>query len=85
MKIRYFLLISLFFFNQIESKVLVFTYCYSNPEFIEMQNKTFDHFIQDDYEFIVFSDAPTEEGHKEILDVCRHSGVSCVRISSAYS
>lgn len=61
-------------------KNLIITFVYSNPEFIEMQHKTFKKFLQDDYEYIVFSDAPTEKGHEEINTTCAQLGVRCVRI-----
>lgn len=62
------------------AKVLIFTYAYCCPEFLEMQLKTFKKFIKDDFELILFSDAPTEEGHYKIADACNLVGVRCIRV-----
>ena len=40
-----------------QTKVLIFTYSYNKPEFIELQYKTFKKFLLDDHELIVFNDA----------------------------
>ena len=62
------------------AKVLIFTYAYSRPEFLAMQHKTFSKFIKDDYELIVFSDAPNEVGHQAIVEACNLLGIRCIRI-----
>ncbi len=61
-------------------KNLIITFVYSNPEFIAMQNKTFKKFLQDDYEYVVFSDAPTEKEHEAINAMCAQLDVRCIRI-----
>lgn len=61
-------------------KILIITHSYSHPEFIGIQSKTFKNFLKDDYEFVVFSDAPTEQGHEQINAACRESGIQCIRI-----
>ena len=79
MKITYFGL-SILLLNTVHAKVLIITYNYNNPEFITMQHQTFKKFIEDEYEFIVFSDAPTESGHKQIDAMCTQCGIKCIRI-----
>lgn len=80
MTFKYYLIFNLLFTSVLSSKVLIITYSYNNPEFIEMQNRTFKKFIRDDYEFVVFSDAPTEPGHKKIDEMCRKSNIKCIRV-----
>ena len=80
MKIMHLNLLLLFLLNTTYAKVLIITYSYSNPEFIEIQHKTFKHFVKDPYEFVVFSDAPTEAGHKQIEAMCRQCGIACLRV-----
>ncbi len=48
------------FFLQIVAveKVLIMTYVHSRPDFIELHDKTFKAFLKDDYEYVVFNDAP---------------------------
>lgn len=75
---------SLFFmlvcFNVSYAKNLIITFCYNCPEFIEMQAKTFKRFVLDEYDYVVFSDAPHEQGHALIAQKCAELGVTCVRI-----
>ncbi|MCI5051656.1 MAG: hypothetical protein MRY21_00795 [Simkaniaceae bacterium] len=61
-------------------KVLIYTYAYNRPEFIEMQHKTLKHFVEDDFEFVVFNDAVNTKMRREIEAVCHKEGVKCVRI-----
>lgn len=62
------------------SKVVIFTYAYNQPEFIELQHKTFQKFLKDDYDFIVFSDASTEDMHVQIKIMCDKYNLKCIRI-----
>lgn len=62
------------------SKILLFTYAYNRPDFIKIQHKTFKKFLEDDYEFIVFNDAPALEMENKINEICAHYGIRCVRI-----
>ena len=75
MKINYFFtFLFLTFFNYnglVASKnVLIMTYSYNRPDFIEIQNKTFKKFLKDDYTFVVFNDAPQEEVANQIIETC---------------
>jgi len=53
-----------------QQKVLIITHNYNRPEFIEIQYKTFKHFLQDEYEFVVFNDANTTDMFKQINEMC---------------
>lgn len=63
-----------------QAKTLIITYNYDNPEFIKMQHYTFKRFVQDEYEFVVFSDAPTETAHNAIATMCKKYGIQCIRV-----
>ncbi|OGB84408.1 hypothetical protein A3F66_06215 [candidate division TM6 bacterium RIFCSPHIGHO2_12_FULL_32_22] len=77
-----FLLLSLLLFNLYiyNEPVLIFTYAFNRPEFIELQHKCFKKFLKDDYEFIVFNDANTIENELAIENTCKELGIKCVRI-----
>lgn len=61
-------------------KVLIITHSYTRPEFIAMQDRCFKAFLQDDYEFVVFNDAPNEEMQKKIEDACTSLAIRCIRV-----
>jgi hypothetical protein len=61
------------------SKVLLITHSYNRPDFIEIQHKTFNKFLKDDYEFIVFNDAPQEWMKQDIENTCKKLGIVCIR------
>lgn len=83
-KSKLFLLFSLFIFSSntyIQAKVLVMTYHYNRPDFIELQYKTFKKFLQDDYELVVFNDAKDPRLEQEIKQICDKYNILCKRIS----
>ena len=61
-------------------KVLIFTYAYNRPDFIELQHKTLKNFVEDDYEFVVFSDARSANNVNAIKSTCDRIGIKHVRI-----
>jgi hypothetical protein len=61
--------------------VFIFTCSYNRPDFIKIQHKTLQHFFEDEYEFIVFNDAPNESMAQKIKAMCDRCGVQCIRIS----
>jgi hypothetical protein len=61
-------------------KVLIITHSYNRPDFIEMQDKTFKKFVQDEYEFVVFNDARDQNMANQINDMCVQCGIQCIRI-----
>lgn len=63
-----------------EARLLVITHSYNRPDFIEIQDKTFKKFLKDDYEFVVFNDAPKDEMCQEITHLCDTLGIRCMRI-----
>lgn len=63
-----------------EAKVLIMTHAYNRPDFIEIQCRTFQKFLQDEYEFVVFNDAPEGFLHQAIVAVCKKWDVPCITI-----
>lgn len=64
----------------LHAKALIITHSYNRPDFIEIQSKMFKHFMLDDYEFVVFSDASDSKVDKEIMNTCSQHKVTYKRI-----
>lgn len=62
------------------AKILIFTYSYNRPDFIELQYKTLKKFLQDDYHFVVFNDAQDPRLYKQIQDTCKQLTIPCIKI-----
>lgn len=79
---KYFLMIVILLMSslQINGKVLIFTYSYNKPEFIELQYKTFKKFLLDDHELVVFNDAREQETALQIKNMCKKYGLQCIPI-----
>ena len=74
-----FVLVSSFFSN-LSAKVFLITHSYNRPDFIEIQYKTFNRFLKDDYEFVVFNDAPDMKMENQIVKMCQKYAIKCIRI-----
>ena len=70
----------LVFLCSVEAKVLIFTYAYNRPEFIETQYKTFKKFLLDEYEYVVFNDAIEPVLKKKIELMCEKLQIRCILI-----
>jgi len=68
----------------LDAKVLIITHAYNHPDFIEMQCRTFQKFLIDDYEYIVFNDAPSGPMHDAIMDMCNKWDVTCIPIPQVF-
>ncbi len=66
--------------NSCLSKVLLVTYVFNQPEFLEIQYKTFKKFLKDDYELIVFNDATDPKLNLAIIDVCKKYNLKNIAI-----
>lgn len=62
------------------TKVLIITHSYNRPDFIGIQAEMFKKFMLDDYEFVVFSDAPHEDMDKKIQRMCARWDVTHIRV-----
>jgi hypothetical protein len=79
----YAVLYSVITLSSTQAKVRLFTYAYNRPDFIEIQDKLFKKFVLDDYEFIVFDDAPNQQMSQQIANTCTKLGIECVRFDQA--
>lgn len=73
-------LVMLFCMFSLEAKVLIITHSFNRPDFIYLQYITFKKFLKNDYEFVVFNDAPQEYMYKQINKTCERLGIKCIRI-----
>jgi glycosyltransferase involved in cell wall biosynthesis len=69
-----------FWIELLEARVLIITHSYNRPDFIAYQYKTFKKFLKDDYDFVVFNDAPTRKLCHEIQNACKECGIRCIRV-----
>jgi hypothetical protein len=65
------------------SEVLIFTYSYNRPDFIETQNACLQKFVKDDYRFVVFNDATDPQLEEEINRTCAKLNIQCIKIPQA--
>ncbi len=62
------------------SKILIIIPAYNCPNFIELQYKTFQKFLKDDYEMVVFNDAKDHDICYQLEAMCQKLNVTCIRI-----
>jgi len=78
-----FLLFFVFLGIHLNAKILIITHTYNRPDFIEIQHKTFQKFLKDEYEFVVFNDARDDTTRDQINETCSKLGLGCIRISQS--
>lgn len=64
----------------LEAKTLVFTTAFNRPDFIEIQHRMFKKFLQDDYEFIIISDANTQDMQTQIANKGNQLGLKVFQV-----
>jgi len=70
-----------FYCFQLDATILIFTFAYNRPDFIEIQYHTLQTFLEDDdYEFIIFNDAQNANMVTNIQNMCTKLGLRCIRI-----
>ena len=76
----------LFFLPQcLWGKVRVLIFHYNRPDFLEFQYQTFKKFVLDeDYELIIFNDAPNSKDEKSIQEICDKYKLQCVRYEQSW-
>ncbi len=77
---RYPILLLMLISHSVYTKVLIMTYVHSRPDFIELHVKTFKNFLKDDYEYVVFNDAPNRNMQLKIEQTCQNLAVRCFRV-----
>lgn len=66
--------------HELYSKVLIMTHCYNKPEYIKWQQLTFNKFLKDEYEFIVFDDTPNRPLSDQTQKLCQELEIECIRV-----
>jgi hypothetical protein len=74
------ILVTLAVSTYVESKILIITHNYNQPHFIELQQRCFQKFLKDPYEYVVFNDANDETIAQQIVDTCGKLNIRCIRI-----
>ena len=64
----------------LQAKVLILTHAYNKPEFIIWQYKTFKKFLKDEYELIVFNDAPNLRYFEGIQTICDELQITSIDV-----
>jgi len=64
----------------LSARVLVMTHCYNKPEYICYQQRTFQKFLKDDYEFVVFNDASSPAIAEQVQALCSSLQVRSIRV-----
>ncbi len=77
---KLFLLSLLYLTFGLHAQILIMTHSHNRPDFIEIQYHTFKKFLKDDYEFIVFNDAPSDDMYNKINEMCAKYAITCFRI-----
>ena len=77
---RYIFILSLISSRFIACSTLVFTTAFNRPDFIKMQHDLLEKFLEDDFEYVVFSDANNESMASEIRRVCEELGIKHHRV-----
>ena len=63
-----------------EAKVLILIPAYNRPDFIEVQHKTFQKLLEDDYELVVFNNADNSLMHGQMHAMCEKLGLRCIDV-----
>jgi glycosyltransferase involved in cell wall biosynthesis len=63
----------------LSARVRILTFHFNCPDFIELQYKTLNKFLKDDFELIVFNDACKESDKIAIESMCKKYNIQCVR------
>ena len=66
--------------QQTSAKLLIISPVYNRPDFIEMQHKTFQKFLKDDYELVLFNDANNTDIQHAIEATCERLEIRCIRM-----
>lgn len=77
---RNLLLIFLLFCYTTNPKILIFTYSFNRPDFLETQYLTFKRFLKEEYDFIVFNDASDKILREKINQTSKKLNLKCIDI-----
>ena len=77
---RSYTLILILIIHSLSAKLTIFTVAFNKPEFIALQHKSLQAFLQDDYEQILFINASDEEIARQLISECRRLDISYIRL-----
>lgn len=77
---HFFTLLFLIAFNIATAKVLFITHSFNRPDFLELQVKTFNALLEDEYELVVFNDASDRQMEQQINNTCKALGLRYFRV-----
>jgi len=63
-----------------EARVLVITTAHNRPNFVELQQRTLQHFMLDNYEYVVFNDARIQADHDALNQKCKQLDIRCLPV-----
>lgn len=63
--------------------VTIYTYADKRPDFIALQKRTFDRFVKDDFELVVYNNGSSPELIEAIDAACTEAGVESIRVEGA--
>jgi hypothetical protein len=63
--------------------VTIYTYADKRADFIPLQKATFDAFVAEDFEFIVYNNGSSPEFVRRIDEVCQDHGLTSIRVEDA--
>lgn len=66
-----------------QNKILIITCTFNRPDFIALQDKTFKHLLEDEYEFVIFDDARDSAISAETKKVCQQLNLRYFRVPQA--
>ena len=61
-------------------KVTIYSHYYNRPDFIQIQKETFEKFMQNEFELIIFEDSHKAAISKEIKEECKRLGLQYIRV-----
>lgn len=63
-------------------KVKIYTFPDKRPDFIELQKKSIENFLKDDYEYIIINNGSNNESRKEIFDICNNNEIKHIYVEN---
>lgn len=63
-----------------QEPILIFTYVYNRPDFIDLHIETLNAFLKEPYRYIVFNDSASREMSQLIEETCKKHAVECYRV-----
>lgn len=67
-------------YHALDAKILMITHAFNRPDFIDLQIQTFEAFLEDEYELVVFNDANDSSMEQAINLMCERHGIRVFRV-----